>query len=70
MLKPQTRLYWLELVSSKLRVYDVQVAVRGKYGPVFIGKTWSGRYDKNGEFTAFGPNQTGVVIYALYLLGL
>jgi hypothetical protein len=55
---PQTRPYWLELLFSKLHVYDVQVAVRGKYGPIFIGKTWLGKYDKNGEFTAFDPNQT------------
>ena len=39
-------------------MYDAQVAVRGKYGPIFIGKTWLGKYDKNGEFTAFDPNQT------------
>jgi len=33
------------------------VAVKGKYGPVFIGKTWLGKYDKQGEFTAFNPDK-------------
>src|SRR5262245_10675667 len=47
----QTRPYLQELVLSKVPVYDVQVAVKGKYGPVFIGKTWFGKYDKQGEFT-------------------
>ena len=54
---PQTRPYWQELALSKIQVYDVQVAVKGKYGPVFIGKTWLGRYDKQGEFTASDPNK-------------
>jgi hypothetical protein len=54
---PQTRPYWLELVVSKVQCYDVQVAVRGKYGPIFIGKTWLGSYDKSGQFTAFDPGQ-------------
>src|SRR5262249_15769157 len=31
---PQTRPYWQELVASKLHAYDVQVAVKGKYGPI------------------------------------
>ena len=30
----------------------MQVAVKGKYGPVFIGKTWFGKYDEKAEFTA------------------
>src|SRR5215510_14905124 len=42
----QTRPYWQELALTKVPVYDVQVAVKGKYGPVFIGKTWLGKYDK------------------------
>jgi SAM domain (Sterile alpha motif) len=54
---PQTRPYWLELVLSKVQVYDVQVAVLGKYGPIFLGKTWLGNYDKDGQFTAFDPGQ-------------
>ena len=54
---PQTRPYWQELALSKIQVYDVQVAVKGKYGPVFIGKTWLGRYDKQGEFTASDPDK-------------
>ena len=54
---PQTRPYWQELALSKIQVYDVQVAVKGKYGPVFLGKTWLGRYDKQGEFTASDPDK-------------
>jgi hypothetical protein len=36
---------------------DLQVAVKGKYGPVYIGKTWFGKYDKSGEFTASVPHK-------------
>ena len=54
---PQTRPYWQELALSKVQVYDVQVAVKGKYGPVFIGKTWLGKYDKQGAFTASNPDK-------------
>ena len=53
---PETRPYWQERAFTKLHVYDIQVAVKGKYGPVFIGKTWLGKYDKQGEFTAFNPD--------------
>jgi hypothetical protein len=49
---PQTRPYLQERLVAKIPVYDVQVAVKGKYGPVFIGKTWFGKYDEKGEFTA------------------
>jgi hypothetical protein len=54
---PQTRPYLQELLLSRVQVYDVMVAVRGKYGPVFVGKTWLGKYDKNGEFTARDPDK-------------
>jgi hypothetical protein len=54
---PQTRPYLLETVGAKLQAYDVQVAVKGRYGPVYIGKTWLGKYDKQGEFTASDPNK-------------
>jgi len=53
----QTRPYWQEMALTKVPVYDVQVAVKGKYGPVFIGKTWLGKYDKRGEFTASNPDK-------------
>jgi len=53
----KTRPYLQELILSKVQVYDVQVAVRGKYGPIFLGKTWLGRYDEKGQFTAFDPGQ-------------
>jgi hypothetical protein len=54
---PETRPYLQEIAFTKVQVYDVQVAVRGKYGPVFIGKTWLGKYDKQGEFTASNPDK-------------
>src|SRR5262245_33224062 len=54
---PQTRPYWQEMALSKVPVYDVQVAVKGKYGPVFIGKTWLGKYDTQGNFTASNPDK-------------
>ena len=54
---PQTRPFWQEIVLTGVQVYDVMVAVKGKYGPVFVGKTWLGAYDKNGEFTAFDPDR-------------
>ena len=53
----KTRPYLQEQALAKVPVYDVQVAVKGKYGPVFIGKTWLGKYDKQGEFTASNPDK-------------
>ena len=53
----KTRPYLQEEILAKVPVYDVQVAVKGKYGPVFIGKTWLGKYDKQGEFTASNPDK-------------
>jgi hypothetical protein len=32
-------------------------AVKGEYAPVFVGKTWLGKYDEKGEFTAHDPNK-------------
>jgi hypothetical protein len=49
---PQTKPYWAELVATKIQGYDIQVAVKGKYGPIYIGQTWFGKYDKQGEFLA------------------
>jgi hypothetical protein len=54
---PLTRPYLQERLVSKIPVYDVQVAVPGKYGPVYIGKTWFGKYDEHGQFTASDPNK-------------
>ena len=54
---PRTRPYWQEVACTKVQVYDIQVAVRGEYGPVYIGKTWLGKYDKQGEFTASNPDK-------------
>jgi hypothetical protein len=52
---PWTKPYWQEFIPTKLHALDLQVAVKGKYGPVFIGKTFFGKYDKSGEFTANVP---------------
>jgi hypothetical protein len=54
---PLTKPYMQEFIAVKLNALDVQVAVKGKYGPVYIGKTWFGKYDKSGEFTATDPNK-------------
>ncbi len=50
---PKTRPYWQEIVLTEVQVYDVMVAVPGKFGPVYVGKTWLGHYGKNDEFHAF-----------------
>ena len=54
---PRTKPYLLEQVVEKFPVIDLMVAVKGKYGPVFVGKTWLGRYDEKGEFTASNPDK-------------
>jgi hypothetical protein len=54
---PLTKPYLIERLPTKLHALDVQVAVKGKYGPVYLGKTWFGKYDKNGDFTADDPNK-------------
>jgi hypothetical protein len=55
---PTTKPYLIEiLVKSEIHGYDAMVAVKGKYGPVFVGKTWLGKYDDAGEFTARDPNK-------------
>jgi len=54
---PQTRPYLQEVLITNVPCYDVQVAVRGRYGPIFIGKTWLGKYDKRGEFTTAQPDK-------------
>jgi hypothetical protein len=61
---PQTRPYWAERLVAMVQVYDVQVAVKGKYGPIYIGKTWLGRYDSKGEFIPSEPTR----IIARYFL--
>jgi hypothetical protein len=53
----QTRPYWQELALTAVPVYDIMVAVKGQYGPVFVGETWLGKYDSNGEFTASNPDK-------------
>lgn len=54
---PLTKPYQQEFLATLLHAIDVMVAVKGQYGPVFVGKTWFGKYDKNGEFTANDPNK-------------
>jgi hypothetical protein len=54
---PLTRPYVQELLALKVQFYDVMVAVKGKYGPVFVGKTWLGKYGTTGNFTATDPNK-------------
>jgi len=54
---PLTKPYVQEFIPTKVHALDLQVAVKGKYGPVYIGKTWFGKYDRNGEFTATDPNK-------------
>jgi len=54
---PLTKPYLQEYLAAKLQAVDLQVAVKGKYGPVYIGKTWFGKYDKSGKFTANDPNK-------------
>jgi hypothetical protein len=61
---PTTKPYLIELLATEVHGYDVMVAVKGKYGPVFVGKTWLGKYDDRGEFTAHDPNK----IIAYYFL--
>jgi uncharacterized YccA/Bax inhibitor family protein len=70
---PETRPYLVERALARIQVYDIQVAVKGKYGPVFIAKTWLGKYDKQGAFTPlrdvvrdlFGFNVGVVLLFAL-----
>ncbi len=54
---PVTHNYPLELLLKGIQVYDLMVAVPGKYGPVYIGKTWIGDYKSNGNFSATNKNQ-------------
>src|SRR6516162_4113299 len=54
---PLTKPYVNEFLATKLQALDLQVAVKGKYGPVYIGKTWFGKYDKSEKFTANNPNR-------------
>lgn len=53
---PKTKPYLQELILTQIQVYDVMVAVPGKFGPIYIGKTWLGSYDKNSEFTAYNSD--------------
>lgn len=53
--KPTTKNYPQELALTHVQVYDVMVAVPGKYGPIYIGKTWKGKY---AEFSHFIPDNS------------
>jgi hypothetical protein len=54
---PLTKPYLIEHIPTKLHALDLQVAIKGKHGPLYIGKTWFGKYDQNGDFTADDPNK-------------
>ena len=54
---PLTKPYMLERLVKQVPLIDLMVAVKGKYGPVFIGKTWLGRYDEKEEFIASNPDK-------------
>jgi hypothetical protein len=54
---PTTKPYLIEILATQVHGYDAMVAVKGKYGPVFVGKTWLGKYDDRGEFTAHDPDK-------------
>lgn len=41
------------------QVFDVMVAVRGKYGPLYLGKTWLGKYDPDSK--EFKPDWDALV---------
>jgi hypothetical protein len=44
--------------ASRSQTFHVlKPSVKGKYGPVFVGKTWFGKYDDKGEFTAHDPDK-------------
>jgi hypothetical protein len=50
---------WHELLLDKwIEVYDVMVPVKGKYGTIYLGKTWQGHYNpSNHKFTANNPDK-------------
>jgi hypothetical protein len=54
---PKTKPYLIEILATEVHGYDAMVAIKGKYGPVFVGKTWLGKYDDKGEFTAHDPEK-------------
>lgn len=54
---PVSKSYLPELLLTQIQVYDLMVAVPGKYGPVYIGKTWLGKYNEHGQFIANNPNE-------------
>lgn len=54
---PVTKSYWQEEALTQIQVIDVMVAVPGKYGPVYLGKTWLGQYDAEGVFRANDQKQ-------------
>ncbi len=46
----------LEKILKVIPVYDIMVAVPGKYGPVYLGKTWLGSYDSTNVFHTAHPD--------------
>ena len=54
---PLTRRYPQELVARRMSSCDIMVAVKGKYGPVFMSKTWLGQYGEKGTFIPSDPDK-------------
>lgn len=45
------------ILNKNLEVYDLMAPIKGKYGTIFIGKTWAGKYDKvTSKFTPKDKN--------------
>ena len=53
-----------ELVKA-VGIYDLMVAIPGKYGPVYVGKTWFGRYKQGTEPNSFRAKTSQVLWYFL-----
>jgi hypothetical protein len=48
----------IQRLLKKIQVFDIMVQVPGRFGPLFVGKTWLGRYDrKTGGFQADNPRR-------------
>lgn len=46
-------------------IYDLMVAVPGKHGPLYVGKTWFGKYNKGTEINSFSPHTAQTLWYFL-----
>ena len=55
--EPKTTGTAIELILKQIQVLDVVVPVKGKYGPIYIGKTFIGEYLPNRRFRAFDKDK-------------